>query len=535
MLNMFINPQSLTYNQWGASAFQTAVGMGRGTGCARQLCELNRAFFGDRKVLPINPYGDWNKSLLVNENIVNETSIYLLSLGNEITAKKLMDFFHRVDIKEKYGIQRDISHKTACRYLQALGYRYQSTPKGQYVDGHEREDVITYREKVFLPKWKKLFDRMATWDKDHNEYLPTGAGKRVIAWFHDESVFYAHDRRKKGWYHKDGSAKPYAKGEGASLMVADFVSADFGWLSSLDGKKSARRLFKPGKNRDGYFSNEDIIEEANEAIDILQEYYPDFEHLLMYDNATTHLKRADDALSARKMPKNIPKPGTNWGIEVSKHNPITGKVVYRPDGSIEKTKILMKDGRLDNGEPQPLYFPADHPDKNLQGRFKGMAVILQDRGFGDMSKVPASCKNFKCKPGETRCCCRRILYNQPDFADAESLLETNCRSRGIHVVFLPKFHCELNFIEQCWGRAKAIYRTYPPSSREEDLEENTLRALASIPLPMMRRFATRSRRFMDAYDRGLNGRQAAWAARKYKGHRVLPQNILEELEKQGVV
>jgi hypothetical protein len=77
---------------------------------------------------------------------------------------------------------------------------------------------------------------MATWDKDHNEYLPTGAGKRVIAWFHDESVFYAHDRRKKGWYHKDGSAKPYAKGEGASLMVADFVSADFGWLSSLDGK-----------------------------------------------------------------------------------------------------------------------------------------------------------------------------------------------------------------------------------------------------------------------------------------------------------
>ena len=43
-----------------------------------------------------------------------------------------------------------------------------------------------------------------------------------------------------------------------------------------------------------------------------------------------------------------------------------------------------------------------------------------------------------------------------------------------------------------------------------------------------------SRRFMDAYDRGLNGRQAAWAARKYRGHRVLPQDILEELEKHSV-
>ena len=122
-----------------------------------------------------------------------------------------------------------------------------------------------------------------------------------------------------------------------------------------------------------------------------------------------------------------------------------------------------------------------------------MAVILQERGFGDMSKVPASCKNFKCKPGETHCCCRQILYNQPDFAE-ESLLETNCRACRVDVIFLPKFHCELNFIEQCWGQAKSVYRTYPPSSKEDDLETNALRSLASIPLPllMMRKFAMQS-------------------------------------------
>jgi len=122
MLNMFTNPQSLTYNQWGASAFQTAIRMGQGTHCARRLCELNRALFADWKVLPINPFREWNKSLLVNENIMNKVSIYLLSLGKEITTKKLMDFLHQADIKEKYGIEHDISHKTVCRYLQALGY-----------------------------------------------------------------------------------------------------------------------------------------------------------------------------------------------------------------------------------------------------------------------------------------------------------------------------------------------------------------------------------------------------------------------------
>lgn len=125
---------------------------------------------------------------------------------------------------------------------------------------------------------------------------------------------------------------------------------------------------------------------------------------------------------------------------------------------------------------------------------------------------------------------------QPDFAEAESLLEKHCRARGIHaIVFLPKFHCELNFIEQCWGHAKSVYRTYPSSSREEDLEANTLRSLDSIPLQMMKKFATRSWRFMNAYDRGLNGRQAAWAAKKYRGHRVLLPDIFEELEKKGVV
>ena len=51
----------------------------------------------------------------------------------------------------------------------------------------------------------------------------------------------------------------------------------------------------------------------------------------------------------------------------------------------------------------------------------------------------------------------------------------------------------------------------------------------------MRKFATRSRRLMDAYEQGLNGCQAAWAARKYQGHRVLPVSILNDLEKAGIV
>jgi hypothetical protein len=291
-------------------------------------------------------------------------------------------------------------------------------------------------------------------------------------------------------------------------------------------------LFKPGKNRDGYFSNEDIQDQVQAAMDILQEFYPQFDHVFVYDNATTHLKRLEDALSARRMPKNIPKPGTNWGIEVTKRDPVTGKPVCKPDGTHEKVKIKMKDTILPNSMVQHLYFPEGHP---RAGVFKGMAVLLEERGFGEMSKMRAECKKFQCKAGATDCCCRRILYTQPDFANVDSILQMICSSRGFQVIFLPKFHCELNFIEQCWGRAKMVYRTYPESSREDRLEENAISALESIPLSMMRKFANRSLRFTDAYMRGLNGRQAAWASRKYRGHRVLPNSILEELEKGGIV
>ena len=38
---------------------------------------------------------------------------------------------------------------------------------------------------------------------------------------------------------------------------------------------------------------------------------------------------------------------------------------------------------------------------------------------------------------------------------------------------------------------------------------------------------------MDAYEQGLNGRQAAWAARKYRGHRVLPMSIMNDLLREG--
>ncbi|KAJ2923570.1 hypothetical protein H1R20_g13522, partial [Candolleomyces eurysporus] len=205
--------------------------------------------------------------------------------------------------------------------------------------------------------------QMQIYDKDGELEFSPSNGCPVVVWFHDESIFYAHDRRGKRWFHKDAPAKPYAKGEGISLMVADFVSADYGWLAAPDGR-SARIILRPGKNRDGYMSNDDILEQATLAMKLVHELYPNENHLFVYDNATTHLKRPDASCSARKMPKNPKELLVEVPISDSDGKTIPG----------QKEKVQIQPGYF-NGQIQSFYYPLNH---ELGGQFKGMAQILEE-------------------------------------------------------------------------------------------------------------------------------------------------------------
>jgi len=487
----YINPQSVDNKKWVAASLRTVSNVERAPSYARQLRRWARNFIADREVLPQNPYGGWNESLIdADETLVQDIHLHLQGVGKFVKSMDLVDFLNTPEMRERTGLTKQIHLTTAQRWMRKLDYRWQRDPKGQFVDGHEREDVVNYRQKVFLPSWSDIKAKTRDWSQVNQPNPPQSPpGERhTVVWFHDESTFYANDRRLSRWVHGDETAKPYAKGEGASQMVADLVSADYGWLRSPDGKEEARVLFKAGKNREGYFTNDDILNQANKAMDILEKYYPDEDHVLVFDNASTHQKRPDGALSARRMPKRTSMVEKNWCVEVNVRGN-NGQPVYGPDGKISKHKVKMVDATFADGTSQSLYFDASHEKAGL---FKGMAVILEERGLVKESQLRAECKKFQCpKPsgsdGMAQCCCRRVLYNQPDFTEVESLLEMTCKARSFEVLFLPKFHCELNFIEQCWGFAKRIYRHFPASSKEADLENNILTALESVPLENMRR------------------------------------------------
>ncbi|VDB84740.1 unnamed protein product [Peniophora sp. CBMAI 1063] len=398
-----------------------------------------------------------------------------------------------------------------------MEYRFGKLANGQYVDGHERDDVVEYRQHSYLPRLWELESGLRQYDSaTGREVSPDGTGssipwppRRVVLWFHDESTFYANDRRWVGWAGPDAKATPRAKGEGQSLMVSDFFSPDYGWLRRRttypgdERKQDARVLFKAGKNRDGWFTNVTFVAQLEDAMTILAEDYPFEKHVFIVDNATIHAKRSETAPSARNMTK---KPSRNVLANVTAIGE-DGLPLLDSNGKAIKRKAKMSDARLHDGTPQPLYFPDDAsicPKGYCKkaGQFKGMTRILEERGYTHAGKLRHQCDNFKCPESFDRsnpCCQRRLMYNEPDFVEVESLAEARASARGFELLFLPKFHCELNPIEQCWCMAKEWYRRQPPSDKEADLERNVLESLVRIPLESMRRFFNRSWRFGCAY------------------------------------
>jgi hypothetical protein len=80
-----------------------------------------------------------------------------------------------------------------------------------YVDGHEREDVVQYRNK-FIARWKEYSKRFITSNRDGAvDSTPTTK-----------------------WAHSSSTAVAERKGEGPSIMVSDFLTTEWGRLKDDD-------------------------------------------------------------------------------------------------------------------------------------------------------------------------------------------------------------------------------------------------------------------------------------------------------------
>ena len=99
---------------------------------------------------------------------------------------------------------------------------------------------------------------------------------------------------------------------------------------------------------------------------------------------------------------------------------------------------------------QPMVFQQNHPQ--FPNEPKGIKAVLTEQGLWQ-SNLRGKCGS-RCDPDSSACCNKHILELQPDFQEQRSLIQKVIKQAGHQCIFLPKFHCELNFIEYFWGQVK---------------------------------------------------------------------------------
>ena len=256
VLNIYLDPK-LNFS-WTSSSLMVAKIEGHGVKRARNLREWILAF-AHSEVLPVHHYNQSRKNVLDDEDVAQTLQAQLLShtKGRYITASDVVNIVAGSVMQETFlhsGISHSsISERTARRWLQRLSWRYGPMRNGMYIDGHEREDVVAYRN-AFVARWKGYEKRFHTWDSNGIEHRPHNDSSveggqyqprfRLILVTHDESVFYQNDFRKTHWIASTSKATPLPKGDGQSIMVSDFLTSEWGRLLDVQPDGVIESVFK---------------------------------------------------------------------------------------------------------------------------------------------------------------------------------------------------------------------------------------------------------------------------------------------------
>eukprot|EP00733_Pompholyxophrys_punicea_P000710 Pompholyxophrys_punicea_v1_NODE_243_length_2578_cov_4.304003.p1 type:complete len:731 gc:universal NODE_243_length_2578_cov_4.304003:2318-126(-) len=444
------------------------------------------------------------------------------------------DFAHYLNedlLKEVVANRKTkISNTTALKYLNRLGFTSTVIGKTTFIDGHAREDVVNYRQNVFLPTIRELEKRARLWTEDgqftdFNEVytkwrntVPGGGhfhpdkvpgSREAIFVYQDESTGKAGSVQKR-MYAEEGKATPARKNEGASFMVSGFaIEQGTGRLSftreqyeiylkslllppGVEGPlpqpmpQDADVYIEIGKNKEGYWDNERFIEQMKNAIRIFEYLYPGAEAIFLLDHSGGHTKKPEDGLNASAM--NV--------------NPLGKQPIFR--------------NTVWNGRPQVI------------GN-RGLRAVLQERGLY--------------QPGMVQADMVRVLSECEDFKNQITIVEEVLQTFGKlphRVLWLPKFHAELNCIEMKWavGKGRARKRCTGKMSTFKAVFQEELRG---VNVQEIRRFARKSREWMNAYreignlENNANfHKEIQEKVKLYKSHRRVFEKNLNALRQTAI-
>ena len=459
----------------------------------RTVRKYTKELFDNRGKFPETRRGKHERHCLHNdENIRLEASMWVRENSCKkgdanMTAQSFCQWVNDCllpshDLPPAYP--RSISLRTATRWLRRLGFRPTSHKKGAYVDGHERQDVVASRGD-YLQLMKELRESHLPPPPCSDERAATPppdaeSRKTLVLIYHDESIFNTNEGQQWMWASEDMAViRPKSKGSG--IMVSDFIDQHSGYLRLTDEEhelatstdptfpKEARALLEYGAEREGYWTNEKFMANVADAAQIAEWKYPSDSHTIvfLFDHSSCHRAFADNALNVKRM--NV-KPG---GLQ---------PIMHDTTWAGRKQTLVDSDG-----------IP------------KGMKQILLERGINPV--------NMKADD------MRVVLANHDDFRTEKTVVEHYLEGRGHTVLFIPKFHCELNPIERVWGQAKVYTRTHTNFTLQR-LRQIIRPGLDSVGADLIRKYFRKALEYERAYLEGKQaGKELEQAVKVFKSHR----------------
>jgi hypothetical protein len=224
---------------------------------------------------------------------------HLQELSVELVFEYIHDELIPAMVKDKYNVGSDhheysnfvntlyIEHglkklcpSTIYKWLILLGFKYEPRRKGYYVDGHEKVETVTYRNK-YIHRYLQSERRMFRWIQvtaDKSEELESGGlvtknsgykyttndgtvmveyhvdsckefqekcdretcfggylsvrlgtDRPLLSLGHDEAIFKQYTLTKSAWVAPDGSTVLVPKDDGQGRMISAFQSREFGF------------------------------------------------------------------------------------------------------------------------------------------------------------------------------------------------------------------------------------------------------------------------------------------------------------------
>lgn len=327
-------------------------------------------------------------------------------------------------------------------------------------------------------------------------------------------------------------------------------------------------MIEPGKNKDGYWTNADLVNQLRKVAPLFSRTHPGCKGLFVFDNSQNHHAAPPDGLSTASM--NVSDGGKRGnllmrdGWFIKNGEKIIQKMVDANGVAKGLETILMERGLLQQCPPGSsrckskvgftsiLQHEADIINlgldvntlaiedsstvseawANVTGTFTNAAGIVVQQKFVRANGQKKGLKSILMERGLltknhiTQKEMVGILSQQPDFVEQKEWLSEEVVKTGHLIDYFPKFHCELNCIERVWGYSKRIVRGECDYTIES-LRLNVPKAINSIPPDTMKRFFRSSFRYIQAYKDGenLTAAQVIHSVRKYRSHRKVPESL----------